>query len=477
MIPTTRKTAGGAGCILLFVAYGAFAQDWPQWRGPNRDAKASGFEVPKSWPKQLTQKWKVTVGDGVATPALVGDKLYVFSRQDGNEIIRCLDTAAGKELWQDKYEAQPATGAASSFPGPRCSPTVVDGKVLLLGVRGMLSCYDAASGKKLWQKDDVKSWPIFFTSSSPIVVDGLCIAQLGGRNGKGAIVADDISTGEQRWKWEGDSPAYASPELMTLNGTKLIVAQTTTKMVALNGADGKVIWEAPFAVQGRGYNAVTPIVDGQTIIYGGSGRGFRAVKLEKSGDHFDAKELWKNTETSPIFSTPVFKDGMLYGITQTNEFFCMSAQDGKTVWKAPGEPAAGGGRQASGSPRPAGAGARPGGGGGQAGGQGRPPGGEGQAGGAGRPPGGGGQQPAGRGRGGRRGGGGSNGYGSIVDAGPVLVALTPGSQLIVFEPSDKGFKQLAKYKVSDTPTYAYPVLAGNRIFIKDRDTLTLWTIE
>src|ERR1700732_424734 len=72
MIHTIRKTAGVAGCILLFVASGACAQDWPQWRGPNRDAKASSFEAPKSWPKQLTQKWKVTVGDGVATPALGG---------------------------------------------------------------------------------------------------------------------------------------------------------------------------------------------------------------------------------------------------------------------------------------------------------------------------------------------------------------------------------------------------------------------
>jgi outer membrane protein assembly factor BamB len=476
MIHTIRKSVGVVGCLLLFGPPASWAQDWPQWRGPNRDAKAVGFEVPKSWPKQLTQKWKVSVGDGVATPALVGDKLFVFSRQDGNEVIRCLDAAGGKELWQDKYEAQPATGAASSFPGPRSSPTVVDGKVLLLGVRGMLSCYDAASGKKVWQKDDFKSWPMFFTSSSPIVVDGLCIAQLGGRSGTGAIVAYDVSTGEPRWKWVGDSPAYASPELIILNGTKLIVAQATTKMLALNAADGKVVWEAPFPVQGRGYNAVTPIVDGQTVIYGGSGRGFQAVKLEKSGDHFDAKELWKNTETSPIFSTPVLKDGRLYGITQTNEFFCINAEDGKTAWKTPGEPMAGGGRQVSGGSRPAGGGQRPA--GEQADAQRRAPGGEGQPGGAGRPPGGGdGQQPAGRGRGGRRGGGGANGYGSIVDAGPVLFALTPASQLTVFEPSDKGFKQLAKYKVSETPTYAYPVLSGNRIFIKDRDALTLWTIE
>src|SRR5687767_1760539 len=95
----------------------ASAADWPQWRGPNRDAKAADFKAPKTWPKELTQKWKVTVGEGVATPALVGDRLYVFSRQDGSEVLRCLNAADGKELWQDKYESLGASGPAKCFGG------------------------------------------------------------------------------------------------------------------------------------------------------------------------------------------------------------------------------------------------------------------------------------------------------------------------------------------------------------------------
>src|SRR5213594_2474781 len=106
--PTT--TGMIMGCMMLFSATYASAQDWPQWRGPNRDGKTTGFKAPKSWPKQLTQKWKVAVGNGDATPSLVGDKLYVFTRQEGNEVIRCLDAATGKKLWQDKYETQGATG-------------------------------------------------------------------------------------------------------------------------------------------------------------------------------------------------------------------------------------------------------------------------------------------------------------------------------------------------------------------------------
>ena len=105
--------------LLLAAGLGAFsaaagAADWPQWRGPNRDAKVTGFTAPATWPQALTQRWKVTVGEGVATPALVGDKLYVFSRQGADEVTRCLDAATGKELWQDKYEAQAPTRPGSS---------------------------------------------------------------------------------------------------------------------------------------------------------------------------------------------------------------------------------------------------------------------------------------------------------------------------------------------------------------------------
>lgn len=403
----------------------ARAQDWPQWRGTNRDAKAA-FTAPKTWPKELTQKWKVTVGDGVATPSLVGDKLYVFARQDGREILRCLEAGSGKELWQEKYDALGATGPASGFSGPRCSPTVADGKVVTLGVRGVLSCLDAASGKLLWRKDDFPSaMPRFFTSSSPLVADGLCVAEVGGGS-QGGIVAYDLTTGNEKWKWTGDSPAYASPVLMTAGGAKLVVAQTETKMLALSLADGKLVWETPFAVQGRGYNAASPIVDGQTIIYTGSNRGTTAVRLEKEGDGFAAKPLWKNADISVQFNTPVLKGGFLYGLTAGNDLFCLNAADGKTAWTAPITPSAGNAAPAPGGGR------------------------------------------------GMRGGG---GYGSLVDAGPVLLALTPASQLIAFQPGDKAYTELARIKVADTPTHAYPVISGNRIFTKDQDSVTLWTVE
>jgi outer membrane protein assembly factor BamB len=305
-----------------------------------------------------------------------------------------------------------------------------------LGLRGTVSCYDANTGKMLWRKEDFKgSLPRFFTSASPVIEEGLCIAQLGGGD-NGGVIAYDLASGDEKWKWTGDAPAYASPVTMNVGGTKIFIAETEEKIVGLDLKNGKLLWEMPFAVQGRGYNASTPIVNGQTLIYCGSGRGATAVKIEKDGDNFTAKELWKNPDNSVQFNTPVLKEGYLYGLTAGNEFFCINAANGETAWTAPLSPPA------------AEAAATEGQGGGQA-------------------------------QGGRRrgGGGGRGGYGSIVDAGSVLIALTPASELVAFKPDSKSFNEVARIKVAESPTYAYPVVSGKRIIVKDQNDLMLYAVN
>jgi outer membrane protein assembly factor BamB len=418
--------------------------DWPQWRGPQGAAHAPDFKAPATWPKELAKKWEKTVGTGDATPALVGDKLYVFSRENEEEVTRCLDAATGNELWKDHYATQGATGPASGHAGPRSSPAVAEGKVVTLGVRGTLSCLDAASGKVLWRKDEFSAWPRFFTASSPLIVDGLCIAQLGGGT-NGAIVAYDLTSGDQKWKSAGNSPGYASLALMTLGDIKLVVGETENKVLALTATDGKTVWETPFTVQGMAYNASTPVVDGQTIYFSGGGRGTRAVKLEKSADGFKGTELWHNEKSSAQFNTPVLKDGHLYGLSTSNELFCIDASNGQTAWTAP--LTAGGAAPGARGAGPGGPGARAGRGGGR----------------------------GGRGMG--MAGGGRGGYGSIVDAGDVLLALTPSSDLVVFAPDPKAFTEKAKIKVAPTPTYAYPLPTGNTIYIKDQNSLIAWEVK
>ncbi len=403
-----RTTGVTVGLAMLIGASCLFAEDWPQWRGPNRDDKVKGFVAPQAWPEQFTRKWKVTVGQGDSTPALVGDKLYVFARQGEEEVLLCLDAESGKELWRDQYKAQAVTGPSSRHPGPRSSPALAEGKVVTLGVAGDLSCVDAATGKLVWRKNDFPgAWPQYYTAMSPIIVDGMCIAQLGGPSG-GAIIAYDLAKGQEKWRWAGDGPAYASPVLVTVDGAKLIVTLTDKHVVAVSAADGKLAWQIPFVGRRMAYNAATPIVEGQTIIYTGQGRGTAAVKIEKQGDGFAAKEIWSNPELSVQFNTPVLKDGLLYGLSDRGNFFCIDAKTGKTVWT----------------------------------------------------------DTASHGN-----------FGAILDVGPVLLALPSDGQLTVLKPDEKACTQVARIKVAEKQTYAHPVVAGKRMYVRDLDSVTLWTVE
>jgi len=409
MAIANRTVGVMVGCVILGSALGALAQDWPQWRGPNRDGKVAGFTAPQTWPKTLDEKWRKTVGTGDATPALVGDKLYVFARRGGDEVIQCLEAETGKELWQDKYAAKAVTGAPASHPGPRSSPTVAEGKVVTLGVGGILSCLDAGTGKLAWRSDVLADHlPQFFTAMSPIVVDGKCIAHLGGE-GEGAVVAFDLATGNQQWKWTGDAPSYASPVLMTVEGTKQLVVQGEKGLAGIAVSDGKLLWQVPTPPQRQYFfNSATPIVDGSTVIYTGQGAGTKAIAIEKGDGGFAAKELWANEKFGTGYNTPVLKDGLLFGLSDRGNFFCLDARTGKTAWT----------------------------------------------------------DTARRDR-----------FGAIVDAGAVLVALPANSQLIAFKPDGKKLEELAAIKVADSPTYAHPVVAGKRIFVKDRDAVTMFAVE
>ncbi len=281
----------------------ARADDWPQWRGSGRDNKVSGFTAPAVWPKELKQQWKVTVGEGLASPALVGDKVFTFTRQGGDEVIRCLTAATGKEVWQDKYPAPTVSGPAGGFKGPRGSPAVADGKVCTLGVGGTMSCLDAATGKVVWRKE-TKGKPRFSPSLSPAVIDGLCIAHVGG-DGRGELTAYDLKTGDAKWTWAGDGPSYGSPVLMTLDKVNHVVVLTEKNLIGVNLADGKLLWKTPLST-GR-YQTSTPAVDGNTVISAGY-----AFSVEKKGDTYEAKQVWKG-QAPHNYNSPMLKDGLLYG--------------------------------------------------------------------------------------------------------------------------------------------------------------------
>ncbi len=384
------------------------AQNWPQWRGVHRDGKAEGFTAPATWPEALTQKWKVEVGPGDATPALVDNKLYCFIRQGDQEVILCLNAMDGTKIWSHPYAAPPVTGPAARHPGPRSSLVVMDDSIVTLGASGILTCLDL-TGKERWHKDPFPGVvPRFFTSSSPIIVDGRAIAYLGGA-GNGALIAYDLTSGDEKWRWAQEGPDYASLALLTIDDTKQIVTLTEKSIVGVNCADGKLLWQRPFAPAGRSYNAATPIIAGSTVIYTGAGRGTTAINIQKQDDGFVTQEVWTNPDVDTQYNTPVLENGLLFGLNRTGKLFCLNAQNGKTAWIDDTQR-------------------------------------------------------------------GSGGFGTIVDAGSCLMALPNNGELTVYQPNGSQFSLIKTYKIADSETYGYPVLSGNRLWIKDQDSVALWVI-
>jgi outer membrane protein assembly factor BamB len=389
--------------LVIISSTNSFSQDWPQWRGINRDGKVTGFKVPAAWPAELKQEWKVTVGFGDATPVLVGNKIYLNTRQGDQEIVICLDAATGKELWKTGYASMAVTGpSASQHPGPRGTPAVSNGKIVTFGAAGILSCLDAATGKLLWRKDNPSNaFPAFFTGASPLIADGICIIHIGKKD-DGQVVAYDLNTGAEKWKWTGEGPSYSSPSVMTIDGKKFLIVITEKNIMALSLIDGKMLWQLAEPDQQRYYNCVSPYIDGQTIYLTGQGTGMKAIKVEKSGNEYVTKELWSNAEVGAKWNTPILKDGYLYGFTDQKRIYCLNSSSGQSAWKENTV---------------------------------------------------------------------TSDFSTIVDCGPVIIGLTSTDNLIVLKPDGKAYSEVAKYKVSDTPIYAYPVISGNSIYIKDAETL------
>ncbi len=328
------KILAVAGIFFTVSLASVIAQDWPQWRGPNRDARVTGFIAPATWPAELKQEWKIPVGFADATPALVNNKLFVFTRQGENEVLQCLDAVTGKQIWQSaSYPAVVISGPAASHPGPRSSPVVSGGKVVSVGISGDLACFDAVTGNELWRNEEFKgAIPMFYTGMSPLVISGICIAHLGGPDA-GQFVALDLESGKVIWKTAGEGPTYSSPALLTVDDKTQVVFQTLTKLIGLSVTDGTQLWEyATPAGQGRTEAAASPVIDQQKIYYTGNLNGVNAIEIIKHDNGYSVNKLWTNPDFCTKYNTPLLKDGFLYGLSNKNRLFCINASTGQTAW-------------------------------------------------------------------------------------------------------------------------------------------------
>jgi outer membrane protein assembly factor BamB len=296
--------------------------DWPQWRGANRDG-AAHFSAPKAWPDALVKQWQVEVGTGYSAPITAGDRVYAFSRQGDDEVMRALDAATGRMVWETKYNAtyKPNPAATRTHgTGPKSTPALADGRLFTLGMTGLVTAFDAASGK------------LYHTSMSPLVDRGLVIVHVGGHN-DGALTAFDARTGAVRWAWTGDGPAYGSPIVVELGGVRQVITMTQDNLVGVAVADGSLLWKRPYSVRAT-RNAVTPIVHNQIVIVSGLGMPVSGLRVFNKSGQWATEDVWVNNDTTMDMSTGVVIGNSLYGFSPRNsgQFFAIDANTGQTLW-------------------------------------------------------------------------------------------------------------------------------------------------
>jgi len=319
------------------------ATDVTQWRGANRDGVVTGFTAPATWPENLTQRWKIDIGLGYATPLVVGNRVYAFSRQGEDEVMSAIDAASGKVLWRTAYPAsfEMSSAAKAHGPGPKSTPVFVNGRLYSIGMTGAVTAFDAASGKQIWQKPGSMPLPMYTSHAfSPIVDRGLVIFHVGGHD-KGAITAFDLNTGAEKWSWNGDGPGYGSPIIADFGGVRQLVTITQSKLVGVDVATGALLWERPFA-SSNFTNSITPVRFGQSVVVWNNQGPMRAVTIARRDNKWVAEEAWTSDDAPNRLSNTVLDGDVMFGMTQRNmgQYYAVDMKTGKTLWSSEGRQAA-----------------------------------------------------------------------------------------------------------------------------------------
>ena len=297
------------------------ADDWPQLLGPGRDGRVATTIAP--WPAATGPPivWRRPVGEGFSGPAVVGDRLILFHRIGGEEIVEAIDTSSGETLWSSSYP----TTYRDDFgfdEGPRATPTVSAGRVFTFGAQGVLQATDLSTGAKLWSVDTHRRFGVrkgfFGAACSPLVYDGKVMVNVGATDGAG-VVAFDATTGDVLWTATDHEASYSAPIIATINGRETALFFTRSGLVAIDPDDGQVVAEFPWRSRsGSSVNAATPLsVGGRIFISASYGTG--AALLDAGATGFTP--VWTSDDAlTNHYATGVYYDGHLYGYHGRQEY-------------------------------------------------------------------------------------------------------------------------------------------------------------
>lgn len=335
------RTILTAACLVGLMP-ALHASDWPQFLGPTRNATSPETNLIVPWPADGPKIiWQRNVGSGFAGPAVVGDRVVLFHRIGGEEILECLGASTGKAVWTN---AAP-TRYRDDFgfdDGPRAVPTVDGGQIFILGAEGGLRCVELATGKTVWMRALLKELEaekgFFGVACSPLVVSNVVIVNIGGSNGRG-IVGLDRNTGRELWKATDHEASYSAPVTMTVDGKLIVACFTREGIVGLEPTAGKVLFEVPWRSRSAAsVNGAAPVVWGNRVLITASyDTGAKLLEIVDG----KPKEIWSNDDSlSSHFPTPVWANGHLFGFHGRQEsgaeLRCIEAETGKVAWSQSG---------------------------------------------------------------------------------------------------------------------------------------------
>jgi outer membrane protein assembly factor BamB len=327
-------------CILLLPGSLVRAGDWPQWRGPGRDARAPG-DARVSLAGAAKPLWRIDVGAGMASPVVVGNRVYHVDLQSDKETVHSLDAQTGKELWAAAIDDPFRDGSGT---GARTTP-LVDGKLLFVqSCKGELRCLKADDGAVVWRTNFVNDFgaPLpaekgaaigaarHGNTASPLV-DGENLIACVGSPKDASVVCFKKATGQVVWKCGSDMAGYAAPVLADIAGSRQLVIFTAESVLGIEPAHGKLLWRVPLKT-GYGRHVATPVVADDHVLVGSYTLGLVGLRISRDGEGFSAQQAWAKKELGPNVSSPILVGGRAIVHGAGPSLAAVDPRTGTTAW-------------------------------------------------------------------------------------------------------------------------------------------------
>jgi outer membrane protein assembly factor BamB len=335
------KTQVRVIALVGLVAYSLalVANDWPQWRGPQRTGVSKETGLLKEWPAGGPKLiWQVKdMGLGYSTPSVAGDRIYLLANNGmEDEFVQALDAKDGKRLWKTTL-GKVGPNRGPQYPAARSTPTVDGAQLFALGSDGDLACVETASGKIKWQKNLRKEFGgqpgVWAYAESPLIDGDVLVCTPGGS--KATVVALQKNTGDVIWTSsisEGEEAAYASIVIGEVDGIKQYIQFLGKGLVGIEAKSGKVLWRYNKTSNDK-VNVQTPIFLDNSVISVNSKRGAARVRLKRDGDNVEAEEVFFTPELQVHVGGVVQVGGYVYGASN-QALVCLDAATGEVKWQA-----------------------------------------------------------------------------------------------------------------------------------------------